>query len=268
MTMTFPENAPLDLPQQTIWEKAAEAAQEVLENINAARLTNVALTVTKLQDFLHPLISIATLLPAAEIQEADKFTIAQAIIEFIKTLALNTIWISTMIDDSFDPDARIPWINFSYYGATIGLVLSGFLAAAEMVCHKIINTVNQTSNATILQAPTEDTHLTTSQKTALSIETIAHIGGMGSLMSIISRLIPDNVSPWIRPTLHIVGTGVLGTLGSIAETRTHYNSMLRYNSMFKPVAKLEAVATNGHQDTDFHTPEEEMSRPLMQNGHH
>jgi hypothetical protein len=267
MTVTLAVNEAQSAEQENIWEKTADAAHEVLESINAARLANVSLTIAKLQEFLHPLISIATLLPAADIQEADKWTIAQAIIEFIKTLLANTIWISTLIDDTFEPEARIPWIKFSYYGVAIGVVFAGILAAAEMVCHKIINTVNQTNESTILQAPTKDTHLTYPQMAALSIETVAHIGGMGSLMSTISRLIPENINPWIRPALHIVGTGVFGTVGTIAETRTHYNSMLRYNSMFKPAdksVKFEAPLS-GHD-----LPEDEMKQPLMQNGngHH
>jgi hypothetical protein len=227
------------------WENSLSAAHEVEQLIKNAMNDNKILTAELLQELIHPLVQIAVQLPDNNNHKADKWTISQAVFECIGTLLRSTLWISTMIDDGIDPEAKALG-NFSWIGLGTGFALSILLALAEMQCHKIINIVNQNSNATLLQAPTKDTKLTKTQKVALGIEAIAHVGGVGSDYAIISRLVTaaTSIPSWIPGLIDIVGSVIIGPWATIAETRTHYHSMLRYNSMFKSESKQTNQETN------------------------
>jgi hypothetical protein len=177
--------------------------------------------------------------------KADFWTNAQAAVELL-TCFDTLVWIAAMIEDGVSPPnpSIIPGLSWWSLGFGGGATL--LLALAELQCHKIQNIVNQKKDFPISLAA-EKPVLTMPQKLYLAGETISHIGETAWKFTLASRLFNN---PWARLGLHISGVA-FGILGSGGVTRTHYHSILKYNSMFKNSKKPVEV------NDDYQKMEEE-----------
>jgi hypothetical protein len=211
------------------WSTILQALEKTGELINKAKQTQDEINLHLIHSILIPFIAIARSI-SPDIEQADIWTNLTAIIDFLGSVD-KVIWISAMIDDALTPPDISPIGGFSWWGLGFGTGFAMLLALAEMRCHKINNIVNQKNNSTLFTTQTQNPSLHWKQKLALSGEAISHVGDIGGRFALYSRVLAIT-NPWVKLGLHIAGTG-LGILGSVAETRTHYNSMLRFNSLFK-----------------------------------
>jgi hypothetical protein len=230
------------------WLKAQTEARQLLVNIQDAQISGRQLDQATLRELLLPFIQIASELPKEESEGADKWTNLQAVIEFFGTVIQNTLCLSLILDtftNSSENDCNAQTYNWLNIG--IGVGAGVLLALGEVICHRIINTVNQERNATLLQIATENERLSFQQMIALSVEAVSHMGEVAAQYVILTRFIP-NPTKWMRPAIY-AGAALIGIAGSAAETRTHLNSIRRYNSIFNRTPKLEEPRAdrNGYQ---------------------
>jgi hypothetical protein len=238
----------LDIPasdSKEAWERVAQEARLLLEKIEIKRKESAELSVAAMRELLLPFIQLAGELPQDDEEGADLWTNIQAVFEFFGTIIQYTLCISLILDtitgdSNEDCNAQTyNWINIS-----VGIGIGVMLALGEVLCHRIINIVNQNRNATLMQLATDKSTLTFTQKMALSIESISHVGEVASQYVILTRFIP-NPTPFMRPLVY-VGAGLVGIAGSLAETRTHLNSIRRFNSIFTRVKPVEPTETDTH----------------------
>lgn len=229
--LSHQQEIPIDTTDtQAGWEKFEQEAQQLLVQIKEGKISGVALTAETLSQLLRPSIQLSAELPKSnpDAEEADAFTNTQAVIEFVGTVIVNALCFGLILDtlegkeNDCNPDS-LDWLS-----AGIGIAIGLILAAGEVVCHRIINTVNQNRDVSLAQVSTENTNLTRRQKVALGIEAIAHVGEVASQYVVLSRFVTSDNN--LRIGIYI-GALIAGIFGSIAETRTHLNSIRRYNSL-------------------------------------
>ena len=248
---------PVDNIPPSSWPTLIEAITAVSVKLQQAQAANRNLSAELLVPILAPLEKIIRTITNNETpSSADFWTNSQAVVELLSSVD-KVIWVASLIDDIAQPGDPSPFVGFSWWGVGFGSFLALLLALAELYCHKIINIVNQTNDSGIFneavfnETPLHMTSLTFKQKIALSCETISHIGDIGSKFAMYSKIFC--VKPtWLKMVLHGAG-GVLGIFGTVAETRTHWNSMLRFNSIFSrnktetTPAEIEADANVYHR---------------------
>ncbi len=233
-----------------VWEKFEQETQQLLEKIKEGKSLGLALTAETHSQLLRPAIQLAAELPRThpENDDADTITNAQAVIEFAGTVIQNALCFGLILDTLQGKKEDCNLDDFDWVSAGIGLALGLILASGEAVCHRIINTVNQKSDINLAQASTENSSLTTTQKIALSIEAVAHVGEVASQYVVLSRFVTRDSNARIGI---YIGALIAGIIGSIAETRTHLNSIRRFNSL-RLFAQAKPVETDVDDTHAYH----------------
>jgi hypothetical protein len=247
---------------QENWGKFEQEARQLIEKITEGKNSGVALTAETLSQLLRPSILLSAELPRTNSDEEgpDALTNTQAVIEFVGTLILNALCFGLILDTLKGKENDCNPESFDWVSAGIGAAIGLILASGEVLCHRIINTVNQSRDASLAQVSTENVSLTPKQKVALGIEAIAHVGEVASQYVVLSRFVTQD-NNW-RIGIYI-GAIIAGIFGSMAETRTHLNSIRRYNSLRlfdRPKPAEIAEETDENQDYAYralnggHTP--------------
>lgn len=243
-----------------LMDKMQEAADVVTLRIRQLKASNTKMTVELWQKTISPISQLNQLLPKAAKPEADFWTNAKVAVDLL-TFIEKLIWIAALIDDLFAPEDKSPLGEFSWTGLGIGLSASILLTVGEAVCHKIINTVNQ---AIEYYAPPQGSALSKvklpfSQKVALACEAISHVGEIGGLCVLITNILGLNNPWWLKVSIHITGTMVLGLFNSVADTRSHYTAMLLYHRADNDSAMADDKASEIDL-TNLETGESKVSR--------